>query len=107
MYFDTDALPAMDTYRKYSYSKEYGADGHVAAVICLNSARNTMNNSEHYANIKKTYYADGKLHTEKFYDQANTAARLRNVQRGHHYINSKPVCIDKAGEKKSFISVQC
>ena len=89
MYFDTDGLPtmdthikygyrkeydanehlaavicldsAMDTYRKYGYRKEYDADGHVAAVICPDSDKNTMNDSEHYAIIKKTYYADGKL----------------------------------------------
>lgn len=42
MYFDTDGLPAMDTYRKYGYHKEYDADKHVAAVICLDSDRNTM-----------------------------------------------------------------
>lgn len=61
MYFYTDGLPAMDTYRKYGYRKEYNADGHVATVICLNSYRYTINNSNHYAIIKKTYYADGKL----------------------------------------------
>ena len=64
MYFDTDGLPAMDTYRKYGYRNEYDADGDVAATICLDSYRNTMNNSDHYAIIKKAYYADGKLHTE-------------------------------------------
>ena len=60
MYFDTDGLPAMDTYRKYSYRNEYDADGHVTTVICLDSYRNTINNSNHYATIKKTYYANGK-----------------------------------------------
>ena len=85
MYFDTDGLPAMDTYRKHGYRKKYDADGHIATLICLDSDRNTMNNSDHYAIIKKTYYADGKLHTEKFYDQDNTTARP--TQRG-----LTPVC---------------
>ncbi len=69
MYFDTDGLPAMDTYREYGYHKEYGADGHVVAAISPDSYRNIMNNSDHYAIIKKTYYADSRLRTEKFYDQ--------------------------------------
>lgn len=64
MYFDTDGLPTMDAYRKYGYRQEYDTDGHAAAVICLDSYRNTMNNSDHYALIKKTYSANGKLHTE-------------------------------------------
>ena len=99
MYFDTDGLPAMDTYRKYGYRNEYDADEHVAAAICLDSYRNTMNNSDHYAIIKKTYYADGKLRTGKFYDQDNTAVRPRNDQYNHLYINRKPVCIDMNGDK--------
>ena len=78
MYFDTDGLPAMDTYRKYGYRNEYDTDRYVAAVICLDSDRNTMNNLFHNVIIKKTYYADVKLHTEKFYNQDNTAARPRN-----------------------------
>ena len=49
--------------------QKYDADDHVAAVICLDSYRNTMNYSDHYAIIKKTYYVDGKLRTEMFYDQ--------------------------------------
>ena len=69
MYSATDGLPAMDTYRKYGYRNEYDADGHVAAAICLDSYRNTMNNSDHYAIIKKIYYADSKLRTEIFHDQ--------------------------------------
>lgn len=101
MYFDTDSLPAMDTYRKYGYRNEYDADGHVAAAICLDSYRNTMNNSDHYAIIKKTYYADSILNTEKFYDQDNTAAHPRNGQYGHPYINGKPICIYKDGNKYS------
>ena len=47
MYFDTDGLSAMNTYRKCGCRKEYDADGHMAAVICLDSDRNTMNNSDH------------------------------------------------------------
>ena len=101
MYFDTDGLPAMDTYRKYDYCNEYDADEHVAAYICLDSYRNTMNNSDHYAIIKKTYYGDGKLHTEKSYDQDSTAVRPRNDQYSHLYINSKSSCIDKDGYKYS------
>ena len=58
-----------------------------------------MNNSVPYAIIKKTYYADGKLNTEKFYNQHNTAAHPRNDQYGHLYINSKPICIYKDGNK--------
>ena len=90
MYFDTDGLPAMDTYRKYGYCKEYGADGHVVAAISLDSYRNIMNNSDHYAIIKKTYYADGRLRTEKFYDQdtlqcdsetVNTATFIKTASR--------------------------
>ena len=69
MYFDTDVLPAMDTYRKYGCRKEYDTDGHVAAVTCPDSDRNTINNSDYYVIIKKTYYVDGKLRTEMFYDQ--------------------------------------
>ena len=64
MYIDTDGLPAMDTYRKYGYRKEYDADEHVAAAICPDSYRNTMNNSDHYAMIMKIYYADAKLSME-------------------------------------------
>ena len=103
MYFDTDGLPAMDTYRKYGYRKKYDADGHVGAVICPDSSRNIMNNSDHYATIKKTYYADSKLHTEKTYDQDNISARLKNVQYVQLYINNKPLCIDKDSNKYSLL----
>ena len=85
MYFDADRLSAMDSYRKCSYCKEYDADGHLAAIICPDSYRNTMNNSDHYAIIKKNYYADGKLRTENFYDQDNTSVQPRNGQYGHLY----------------------
>lgn len=99
MYFDIYGLPAMDTYRKYGYHKEYGVDGHVAAVICPDSYRNTMNNPDQYAIIKKTHCGHGKLHTEKSYDQDNTAVRTRNDQNSHLYISIKRVCIDKDGDK--------
>lgn len=99
MYFNTDGLPAMNTYRKHGYRKEYGTDRHVAAAICPDTYRYIMNNSEHYAIIKKTYYGNGKLHTEKSYDQHSTAVRPRNDHYSHLYINRKPVCIDKNGDK--------
>lgn len=43
MFFDTDGLPTMDTHIKYGYRKEYDANEHLAAVICLDSDRNIMN----------------------------------------------------------------
>ena len=101
MYFNTDSLPAVDTYRKHGYRKEYGADGHVVAAISPDSDKNTMNNSNHYTIIKKTYYADGKFRTEKFYYKDNNAAQPRNGQYGHLYISGKPICIYKNGNKYS------
>jgi hypothetical protein len=32
MYFDTDGLPAMDTYRKYDFRNGYDSDDHAAAA---------------------------------------------------------------------------
>ena len=99
MHFDTNTLPALTTCRNNGYRNEYDPGEHVASVICLDSDRNTMNDSDQYAIIKKAYYADGKLHTEWFYDQDNTAAPPRNVQYGHLYTNGKPICINKDGNK--------
>lgn len=99
MFFDTDGLTAMDIYRKYGYRNEYNADGRVAAVICLDSDGNTMNNLDHYAIVKRTYYADGKLRTEMFYDQDGNPARLRSGQYGYLYVNGRPICLDKDGNK--------
>ena len=99
MNFGADGLPAPDTCKRYSYRSEYVSDGHVTPVICSGGV--TTNSFDHYSIVKKTYYADGKLRIEMYYDQDGTTVRPRNVQYGHLYANSKSFCLDKDGNKYS------
>ena len=99
MFFDADGLPAPDANRRYGYRNEYDADGRMTAVICLDSNGNVINNVDRYAIVRKTYYSDGKLRTEMYYAQDSNPARLRNGQYGLLYINGKPICLDKDGNK--------
>ena len=54
-----------------------------------------MNYSDHYAIIKKTYYVDGKLRTEMFYDQEqsykDTDELIKAIDEYINYYNNERI----------------
>ena len=99
MYFDADGLPATDLIGRYGVRYEYNADQKITATISLNADGNAMNNLEHYAVVKRTYTPDGRLYTEMFYDENGNPVKLSGGQYGYVYVNGKPVCLNKDGQR--------
>ena len=99
MYYDIDGLPVCDLTGKYGVRYEYNKDQKISTVTNLDVNGNAMKNSDHYAIIKRTYTPDGKLHTQMFYDEKGNPAKLSGGQYGYVYVNGKPICLNKDGQR--------
>ena len=99
MYFDIDGLPTNDLTGKYGVRYEYNNDQKISVITNLDANGNAMKNFNHYAIIKNTYTADGKLHTQMYYDENGIPAKLSSGQYGYVYLDGKPICIDKDGHR--------
>lgn len=97
LYFDADGLPIFDIYKRFGVRYEYNEDGRESVVINLDTAGNTMNNSNHYAVRKNTYTSDGKI--VMYYDMYGNPAKLGHGQSGYIYKNGKSICVDQDGRK--------
>ena len=99
MYYDADDLPTLDLSGRYGVRYEYNANLKVSAAISLDAAGNPMNNMDHFAICRMTYSPEGKLLTERFYDENSEPCRLSSGQYGYLYSNGKPVCLDRDGNR--------
>ena len=98
LYFDENDNPVALSLGQYGVHKEYDKAGQESVLTYLDADGNAINTHKGYATIKRTYQANGKTATERYFDKNGKPFALSEGQYGVAYLNNQTVYLDQNGK---------
>ena len=98
-YFDEKDEPIAVSKGQYGVHNEYDDKGRLVAITYLDADGNAMKSNLGYAMIKRTYYENGSLDTETYYDEKGDPVALAFGQYGTKRVNGNLILIDRKGRE--------
>lgn len=98
-YFDVKDEPKALSHGQYGLHNEYDEKGRVIACTYLGADGKPKKGDQGYATVKKTYYDNGSLDTETYYDEYGKPVALSLGQYGTKRINGRKVYINAKGRE--------
>ena len=98
-YYDDQGDPVALSLGQYGVYKEYDENGRETAITYLGSNGETITTNKGYSTVVRSYQADNKVATERYYDAAGNPFALAEGQYGIRKDNGQEVYLNQNGKQ--------
>ena len=98
-YFDDEGKPVLISFGYYGRHIEYDESGRASCITYLDKDGSPIITKQGFTTVKRTFYPDGSIETEMYYDLYGEQVALSHGQYGIKYVNGKKIYIDKNGNE--------
>ena len=96
-YFDTQGNPTKSSLGEYGQLYERDENGRINQITYLDADGKEATNNAGYTILKRTYYRDGNIDTDMYFDKAGNRVALSKGQYGIKYSGKTTLLMDKKG----------
>ena len=99
-YFDTQGNPAKSSLGEYGQLYERDVQNYISQIVYLNAEKNPAPTNAGYTILRRTYYRDGTVDTDKYFDSNGNPIALSKGQYGIKHSGKITLLLNKNGHTK-------
>lgn len=99
-YFDTQGNPAKSSLGEYGQLYERDVQNYISQIVYLNAEKNPAPTNAGYTILRRTYYRDGTVDTDKYFDSNGNPIALSKGQYGIKHSGKITLLLNKNGYTK-------
>lgn len=99
-YFDTQGNPAKSSLGEYGQLYERNVQNYISQIVYLNAEKNPAPTNAGYTILRRTYYRDGTVDTDKYFDSNGNPIALSKGQYGIKHSGKITLLLNKNGYTK-------